>query len=205
MAVYRFKVSFEDYEDVYREIEVKSDQKFIDLHGAILQSIMFEDKHPSSFFMSTDSWKKGKEISSAPKKDKEGKDVATMDKALLSNYIADPHQKIYFIVDGESVWTFHIELIKIIVATDMKTVYPAIRKTVGEAPKQFKVILPPVIGDEDGILLDEEPSDDPEDSAVQDNYADEDAEGLESEEGEETDEEMDDVEMGGDESTEEEL
>lgn len=203
MAVYRFKVSFEDYEDVYREIEVRSDQKFIDLHGAILHSILFEDKHPSSFFMSTDSWKKGKEISSVPKKDKEGKDIATMNKALFSNYIADPHQKIYFIIEGESIWTFHIELIKIIAATDVKVVYPVIKKSVGEAPKQFKIVTPPPIGDEDGILLDDEPVDEVEETG--DDYADEDAEGLEGEEGEETDEELDDVELGGEESAEEEL
>jgi predicted double-glycine peptidase len=32
MALYRFRVTFEDYDDVMREIDVKSNQTFEDLH-----------------------------------------------------------------------------------------------------------------------------------------------------------------------------
>ncbi len=204
MAVYRFKVSFEDYEDVYREIEVRSNQKFIDFHEAILRSISFDDKHSSSFFMSTDNWKKGREIASAPKKDKDGKAIATMDKALLSNFIADPHQKIYFIIEGDSVWTFHIELIKIIASTDVTALYPVIKKTVGEAPKQFRVIAAPPVVDEEGVFLEEETAEEPSDASTADDYSDEDAEALEGEVGED-DADLDDVEISDEESQEEEL
>jgi len=44
MAVYRFKVSFEDFEDIYREIEVTSEQTFADFYKAILSSIKFENR-----------------------------------------------------------------------------------------------------------------------------------------------------------------
>ena len=34
MAIYRFKISFEDFDDVVREIDIKTTQTFEDLHRA---------------------------------------------------------------------------------------------------------------------------------------------------------------------------
>ena len=45
MAVYRFRITFENFEEVYREIEIKSDQTFEDLHFAIQSSIGFDAKN----------------------------------------------------------------------------------------------------------------------------------------------------------------
>ncbi len=49
MAVYRFKVSFEEHEDISREIEIRSDQTFEDLHNAIQQAVGFDASQPASF------------------------------------------------------------------------------------------------------------------------------------------------------------
>ena len=62
MAVYKFKVSFDDYDDISRVIEIKSTQTFLDFHKSILASIGFDQKHMASFYMSNDAWKKGQEI-----------------------------------------------------------------------------------------------------------------------------------------------
>lgn len=209
MAVYRFKISFEDYEDVYREIEVTSDQTFAQFYTVILSSIGFEDHGVASFYMSNDSWKKGTEITNKEGKLKDGKPVNLMAKALLKNYIADPHQKIYFVIESESVWAFHVELIKILPTSDSHQSYPFVKKMIGDAPKQFKVIIPPVVTEEDGLLMDEDLSDDNETSdnfTGEEEYDEDDAASLEGEEGEddETNEDMDDVEMSGDENYEEE-
>jgi hypothetical protein len=211
MAVYRFKISFEDYEDIYREIEVNSSQSFAEFYSAILTSIGFENHGSASFYMSNDSWKKGTEISTTDKKDKSGKAVARADKALFKNYIADPHQKIYLLIESESNWAFHIELIKILPAADLKTTYPHIRKTIGEAPKQFKVVIPPAVDDETefAVLDDIEETDtsqaDDYDSSSSDDYDADETNALEGEEGEQEEGELDDVELNGDENYEEEV
>ena len=209
MAVYRFKVSFEDFEDIYREIEVTSEQTFADFYKAILSSIKFEDRGTASFFMSNDSWKKGVEISNSDKTDRDGKPVAKTDKSFLKSYIADPHQKIYFLIDCESVWAFHIELVKILAAADVKLSYPHVRKVSGDAPSQFKVKVAPV--PEDDEFVDTEVSDEnnsvADEIAGENDYDEDDTATLEGEEGEErTDEdseEFNDVEMGSDENYEE--
>ena len=209
MAVYRFKVSFEDFEDIYREIEVTSEQTFADFYKAILSSIKFEDRGTASFFMSNDSWKKGVEISNSDKTDRDGKPVAKTDKSFLKSYIADPHQKIYFLIDCESVWAFHIELVKILAAADVKLSYPHVRKVSGDAPSQFKVKIAPVLEDDDFVDTDvsDESNSVADEFAGENDYDEEDTATLEGEEGEErTDEdseEFNDVEMGSDENYEE--
>ncbi|HCI58120.1 MAG: plasmid pRiA4b ORF-3 family protein [Bacteroidia bacterium] len=209
MAVYRFKVSFEDFEDIYREIEVTSEQTFADFYKAILSSIKFEDRGTASFFMSNDSWKKGVEISNSDKTDRDGKPVAKTDKSFLKSYIADPHQKIYFLIDCESVWAFHIELVKILAAADVKLSYPHVRKVSGDAPSQFKVKIAPVLEDDDFVDTDvsDESNSVADEFAGENDYDEDDTATLEGEEGEErTDEdseEFNDVEMGSDENYEE--
>src|SRR3954471_2080884 len=99
MAVYRFRVTFEDYDDVNREIEVKSSQCFDELNECIQSSIGFDGGKPASFYMSDDHWKKGLEITSRPLSSDDKDKIATMQKARLLDYIIDPHQKIYYVFD----------------------------------------------------------------------------------------------------------
>ncbi|HNR19547.1 MAG TPA: hypothetical protein PKN75_07755 [Bacteroidia bacterium] len=207
MAIYRFKVSFEDYEDVSREIEIKSDQTFAELHHAIQSAISFDGLKQSSFYMSNDNWIKGKEICTHQKTDKAGKKVAHANDAKLSAYIVDPHQKIYYVVDGDAPWTFHIELVRILPSADLKISYPHVARKNGEAPRQYTVTVPPPGSGEDEFLeLDETPTEADDDGVVEavdeselgDDMSEEGEETAETEEGE-GDENFDDVQMSGDE------
>lgn len=149
MALYRFKVTFEDYDDVTREIDVKSNQTFEDLHRAIHQSTGYNCEFPSSFYISNDQWIKGEEITYLPNQRRIDRGVVLMDKVKLSNRIDDPHQKFYYTFNFDRPFDFHVELLKIILDETPGTVYPAIIKSTGEAPKQFgnvfnPTILPPV-------------------------------------------------------------
>lgn len=136
MAVYKFRVSFEDYDDINRDIEIKSNQTFADFHNAIHKAIAFDGNASASFYMSNDYWHKGKEITLL-EKDKKTDQISLMDSSQLKNFIVDPHQKIYYIFNFEKPWTFHIELIKIVINEDAKVSYPICVKTLGEAPKQY--------------------------------------------------------------------
>lgn len=145
MAVYKFKVTYEDHEDVYREIEIRSDQTFEDLHLAIQKAISFDNSQPASFYMSDASWRKGQEIT-------------LMGKSRLADFMDDPHQKMIYIFDFKACWTFLVELVKINVDTP-KGDFPRCVKTVGSAPKQYKKVdLPPPGEEEDEEDRDSEES-----------------------------------------------
>ena len=137
MALYRFRITFEDYDDVIREIDVKSNQTFEDLHRAIHQSTGYNSEYASSFYISNDQWTKGEEITYLPNQKRIDRGVALMDKVKLLSYIDDPHQKFYYTFNFDRPFDFHVELMKIILDDAPGVSYPAVIKSVGEAPKQF--------------------------------------------------------------------
>ena len=139
MAVYRFRVSFEDDEDVFRDIDIKSTQTFEDLHNIILVSINFENTKDASFFLSDDLWRKGEEIVLNKEAKKEKR---IMSKSKISEFIEDPHQKFLYLFDYAEKWSFYVELIKIL-EEEEKISYPKCIKSTGIAPKQYPVLPPP--------------------------------------------------------------
>ncbi len=135
MAIYRFKISFEDFDGVFREIDLKTTQTFEDLHRAIHRSTGYQAEKSSSFYVSTDNWIKGDEITILPNQRKIDNGVALMENTKLSSFIEDPHQKFYYTYNFERPFDFHVELIKIILENDPKIDYPFLFKSTGEAPK----------------------------------------------------------------------
>lgn len=135
MAIYRFRVSFEDFDEVIREIDIKSNQTFEDLHKAVHRSTGYSAEKSSSFYISSDNWIKGDEIAYLPNQRKIDRGVALMEKSKLSSFIEDPHQKFYYIYNFDRPFDFHVELIKIILENDPNIEYPFLVKSTGEAPK----------------------------------------------------------------------
>lgn len=135
MAIYRFKISFEDFDDIVREIDIKTTQTFEDLHRAIHRSTGYNADKSSSFYVSTDNWIKGDEIALLPNERKVKNGVALMENSKLSSFIEDPHQKFYYTYNFERPFDFHVELTKIILENDPNIEYPFLVKSIGEAPK----------------------------------------------------------------------
>jgi hypothetical protein len=133
MAIYRFKVTFENYDDVWREIDIRSDQTFEDFFYAIQQSIGFDNHLEASFYISNDQWKLGQQISSVADK----KNVIALKEAVMHDWVNDPHQKIYYTYDPNNDWTFFIELVRIFMREDHSLNYPACVKVYGDAPVQY--------------------------------------------------------------------
>lgn len=134
MAIYRFRVTFEDYEDIYREIDMPSKATFLQLHEAIHSSTGYKPDVSSSFYVSNDQWKKGTEIALLPSERKVASAVLIMENIRLSKFIDDPHQKFYYIYNFDRPYDFHVELVKILKEEEGKD-YPAIFKAVGDPPK----------------------------------------------------------------------
>ena len=135
MAIYRFKISFEDYDEVEREIDIKSTQTFEDLHRALHRSTGYPAEVSSSFYVSNDNWNKGQEITFLPSEKKIELGISLMDKSKLSSFIDDPHQKFYYTYNFERPFDFHVQLIKIILDEENGKEYPNTFRSIGEAPK----------------------------------------------------------------------
>lgn len=146
MAIYRFKVSFEDYDDVIREIDIKSNQTFEELHRALHASTGYPVEASSSFYVSNDFWIKGEEIAFLPNARKVERGVALMENTKLSKFIDDPHQKFYYTYNFDRPFDFHVELMKIMLEEDEQKIYPCLFKSSGQAPKIPGSVVVPVSG-----------------------------------------------------------
>lgn len=145
MAAYRFKVSLEDNEDIFRDIDIKAAHTFEQFHTIIQEAFKFDAKHSASFFVSDDYWRKGQEITLRKEdlpleEDEIRKKVdpkKLMGEVKIAKYIEQPHQRFVYVFDPNVQWSFLIEMIKI-VDENVKLNYPAIIKSIGTAPKQYK-------------------------------------------------------------------
>jgi hypothetical protein len=141
MAIYRFRVSFEDYDDIMRDIDIRSNQTFEDLHNAIHSTTGYAPEKSSSFYVSNDQWIKGNEIAYLPYQKKLDAGISLMNNSKLSNYIDDPHQKFYYTYNFDRPYDFHVELVKILLDPEKGKEYPSVFRSSGEAPKPLGVTV----------------------------------------------------------------
>jgi Plasmid pRiA4b ORF-3-like protein len=133
MAIYKFRVTFESFEDVFRDIEIQSDQGLSDLHYAILSSISFDSIHKGVFYESDHAWRKGSELLTVTPEGSKGSAI----KDALSDIIYDPRQRFFYVYDEAEKWSFTIELIKIL-PDDGNLTTSRVAHKAGVAPKQYK-------------------------------------------------------------------
>ena len=149
MAIYRFKCSIEEYDDLFRFVEVKSGSTFESLLHIIMEAFGFDNHLNCSFFMSDDKWRMNEEITSGVKtlKGKPSVDIAKDSK--LSKFIFDPYQKILLIYDYSKEWTFRLEMVNITPTAKDGVTYPFIYKSIGISPKQYNAIGAPNLKNEE--------------------------------------------------------
>lgn len=137
MAILKFRVYFEEDESIYRDVVIRHNQLFRELHEAILKAYEFDNKHKATFYRSNDHWQRGKEIT-LEKYDKEYKaPPLLMDETLVGSEIKDPNQKFIYVYDFNKNWTFLVELINVSKEENAKISYPSTVRAEGIGPSQY--------------------------------------------------------------------
>jgi hypothetical protein len=139
MAILKFRVFLEEDDTVYRDILIKHNQLFFDLHQTILLAYEFDSKHQSSFYRSNDNWMRGRAIS-LEEYDIEYKVAPLMMlETSIGSEISDPNQKFIYVYDFEKNWTFLIQLIGVSKEENSKLTYPSISRKEGIGPSQYGI------------------------------------------------------------------
>jgi hypothetical protein len=137
MAVLKFRIYYEEDDSVYRDVVIKHNQHFLDLHQVILKAYEFDNKHQATFFRSNDHWQRGREIS-LEKYDKEYKvQPLLMAETTIGSEIKDPNQKFVYLYDFAKNWSFLVELIHVSKEENGKLEYPAVVKSERIGPSQY--------------------------------------------------------------------
>jgi Plasmid pRiA4b ORF-3-like protein len=133
--VFKFTLLSDEVDDFARVITIDSEAKFIDLNNAILESVAFDKSQMTSFFMCSDNWEKGQEITLVEMESGSEYDNLVMDKTSLDELLIDEKQKVLFVFDVFSERAFFMELSEIITGKSQDK--PKCISKIGEAPAQL--------------------------------------------------------------------
>lgn len=137
MAILKFRVYFEEDESVYRDVVIRHNQSFRDLHDTILKGYEFDNKHKATFFRSNDHWLRGRQISLEVYDQEYKVAPLLMSETHVGTEIRDPNQKFVYVYDFNKNWTFLVELISVSKEENPKVTYPSVSRTEGIAPSQY--------------------------------------------------------------------
>jgi hypothetical protein len=137
MAILKFRIYWGEDESVYRDIVIKHQQTFSDLHFAILKSYEFDNKHQATFYKSNDAWQFGKEISFEKYEKAYKAEPLIMNEVAIGTQISDPNQKFIYEYDFSKNWQFMVELIGVDKEESKKLEYPTCIKSEGVGPSQY--------------------------------------------------------------------
>lgn len=136
MRIYRFRVLIDHPNEAFRDIEIASEQTFLDLHKAIKDAFAFIGQEMACFYVSDEEWNKGPEI---PLADlgfaDDGEVPALMHEVLISDHIRGTRQRFIYAYDFLHLWMFLVELIH---AGDPEpgVQYPRVVLSMGSAPDE---------------------------------------------------------------------
>ena len=167
---YKFRVILDVEEDVFRDIIVADNINLEELHFTIAKSFGFKGQEMASFYKTDDNWEQGDEI---PLFDmSENGSELSMEKCQLVDTFKVKGNKLIYVYDFLSMWTFFVELTEksAAVTESLPVIALSFGNTPDEAPeKEFTSEI--VLGDEDDIdIFNDENNFDSLDDIDLDNY-----------------------------------
>ncbi len=136
--IIKYRLISSENDDFVRDIELFSDNTFLDLHLAIQASCDFDPNLITTFYESNKSWDKLEEIALDRIDIESQADVLLMEETKLDNFELKIGQRFIYLFDFFSVRSFFIEIVNIRESTkdDIHLEFPICTLTHGKAPRQ---------------------------------------------------------------------
>ena len=146
----RVLVDTQDDKTIFRDIEIKGSQTFLELHHAIQQAFEFDNSQLASFYMSNEDWDKGQEITLMDIPFDDGSVSASMSATKIGEMVSLVGDKVLYVFDFMLMWCFYIDVVKILPLEEKA--YPICVNSFGDSPNQYskEVLLDP---NDDKLLL----------------------------------------------------
>jgi hypothetical protein len=155
MSIYKFKVMYDEDENIYREIEVRPSNSFMELEESIISAWGLPTENTGKFYVSNDRGQKLKTFNHK-------KPVKTGESAyypMILNFVEDPHQVFIYESTGKQELGFILELL-IIANEKPEKSYPYVVKSYGPSPVKkediYKHIAANSLKDDEEEGIDEE-------------------------------------------------
>lgn len=119
MDALRIRIWVDGQDNFIREVEIKSNQYFKDLHDFLVKSLKLDARELASFHIADDNWQRIQEIplinmwGNPPDKDKSSQKVYEMGKTRLDTFLFRMDQKLIWEYDFLQMHTFKLEVVDI--------------------------------------------------------------------------------------------
>ena len=133
--IYKFCIVSDEVDNFKLEIAIDSDDTFLRLRNAILDSIGYAKDQLDSFFICDDDWTKRHEITLEEMDTDSDEDMWLMEDTPLSDLIEDEGQKLIYVFDYMTERSFFMEMKEM--QPGKSLLDPLCQRKVGNAPKQF--------------------------------------------------------------------
>ncbi len=144
MNIYRLVVLNEENDEFIREIEIKEDQSFEDLHNFLKKSLNLKDNELSSFFLCNENWEKQEEIVLIDMNAGENKDavipIHLMKNSIINEVITGENQRLIYEYDYLNLNTFFIECSLILDGFDPGKKYPRCKYSKGQVFNSSEIL-----------------------------------------------------------------
>ncbi len=129
--MYKVRIILDTKEDVIRTITVNDTINLEELHSLIAKSFGFNGQEMASFYRTDQEWNQGEEIPLFNMS--EFGDEISMGTCVLNESLSNVNDKLIYVYDFFSMWTFYVEIIDI---SEEEIDEPKIIMSVGEIPDE---------------------------------------------------------------------
>jgi hypothetical protein len=137
--IFKFRIISSEVGDFVRDIEIRSDQSFYDLHMTLTTNLHYDNSQLASFFISNMNWEKELEITLFDISEGTSPNIRIMDKTHLDELIHEKKQRLLYVFDYYNERLLFIELMDIF-ADQKDTKYPVVTHAEGSPPPQILII-----------------------------------------------------------------
>ena len=129
--IYKIRIILDAQDDIFRDLEIESENTLEDLHNAITQSFGFLGNEMASFYTCDERWNQEEEIALFDMS--EDGNVRLMSQTKLEDELTEATPRLIYVYDFLSMWTFYVELAAIVAKEDGRS-YPNILFAFGDIP-----------------------------------------------------------------------
>ncbi len=129
---YKIRVILDVEDDVFRDLIVEERINLEELHFTIAKSFGFKGQEMASFYRTDDDWEQGEEIPLFEMSE-DGSSLS-MSTCITSDILKKEGDKLIYVYDFFSMWTFFVELAEITDSSDENL--PMIALSFGNVPEE---------------------------------------------------------------------
>lgn len=109
--IYKIRLILDTEEDVIRDIAIDFNDSLEDLHNAITNAFGFDGSEMAAFYLTDEDWNQGEEIPLFDMTESEAN--ISMQGFILRDILTEEKNKLIYVYDFFSMWTFFVELISV--------------------------------------------------------------------------------------------